>query len=346
MKPILKRNQIETLFRISPTKRIGVLGDFVLDGYWRADMTQSQLSREAPLYNRPIIDETYSPGGAANVAWNLSSLSIGEVKAFSVFGEDWRHSILRSILEDLGVVMDNVITHSNWHTPFFGKVFLSAYGNQQEDARLDFINQQSPTLEIQKQLMKKITEQIDGLSAMIIADYLPQGVIGKFIIHELNKLAKEHPEIQFIVDSRDRLDQYTSMTIKPNEIEARQLFFPETDMGTPDIETLSKGGMEWQRKSGKPIYITLGAKGCLLCQESGWLKIPSPPVSQPIDTVGAGDSFLAGLTTGLVSGLSPEESVFFANLVASVTIQKIGITGTANLQEILEAYDNFLVDKN
>jgi bifunctional ADP-heptose synthase (sugar kinase/adenylyltransferase) len=61
--------------------------------YWYADMTRAQLSREAPLFNRPVVAETYSPGGAANVAWNLADLGVGEVHAITVLGADWRGSI-------------------------------------------------------------------------------------------------------------------------------------------------------------------------------------------------------------------------------------------------------------
>ena len=47
--------------------RVGVVGDFTLDGYWFADMTRSALSRETPLFPRPVVREHYSCGGAANV---------------------------------------------------------------------------------------------------------------------------------------------------------------------------------------------------------------------------------------------------------------------------------------
>jgi hypothetical protein len=68
-------------------------------------MTRAQLSREAPLFNRPVVAETYSPGGAANVAWNLADLGVGEVHAITVLGADWRGSILRDIFHRLRIQM-------------------------------------------------------------------------------------------------------------------------------------------------------------------------------------------------------------------------------------------------
>jgi len=98
----LTRPRLETILEEIHRLRVGVCGDFVLDGYWYADMTRAQLSRETPLFNRPVVAETYSPGGAANVAWNLADLGVGEVYAITVLGKDWRGGLLREIFKVWG----------------------------------------------------------------------------------------------------------------------------------------------------------------------------------------------------------------------------------------------------
>ena len=55
--------------------------------------------------------------------------------------------------------------------------------------------------------------------------------------------------------------------------------------------------------------------------------------------MGAGDTAAAALATMLAVGASPAEAATIANLAASVTVQKIGITGTASPAEILRRYD-------
>ena len=82
-----------------PALRVGVVGDLTLDGYWFADMTRSVISRETPLFPRPVVREQYSCGGAANVAWNLSALRPAETRAFTVFGRDWRGELLLHALQ-------------------------------------------------------------------------------------------------------------------------------------------------------------------------------------------------------------------------------------------------------
>ena len=97
----------------------GCCGDFVLDGYWYADMTRAQLSRETPLYNRPVVAETYSPGGAANVAWNLADLGVGEVHAISVLGKDWRGSLLEGNFPAFGDPVRSTCSRGRFGKPHF-----------------------------------------------------------------------------------------------------------------------------------------------------------------------------------------------------------------------------------
>jgi len=137
---VLERPALEALLHAISSVRLGVLGDFTLDGYWYADMRRSQLSRETPLHPRPIFRETYSSGGAANVAWNMAALGLAEVRALTVFGKDWRGEILRRVLEDSGVNTASIQLAEDWITPFYGKIILTSGTIQQEDARLDFIN--------------------------------------------------------------------------------------------------------------------------------------------------------------------------------------------------------------
>jgi bifunctional ADP-heptose synthase (sugar kinase/adenylyltransferase) len=105
--------------------KVGVVGDFTLDGYWFADMTRAAISRETPLFPRPVVRERYTCGGAANVAWNLAALGVANVRAFTVIGQDWRGAVLRQVLREAGVDTRDVLETTGWATPFFGKVIGS-----------------------------------------------------------------------------------------------------------------------------------------------------------------------------------------------------------------------------
>jgi 6-phosphofructokinase 2 len=61
------------------------------------------------------------------------------------------------------------------------------------------------------------------------------------------------------------------------------------------------------RRAVEMVALTLGADGALLATAEGTFALPSV-VTDPISTVGAGDSFLAGMTYGLATGESPLEA--------------------------------------
>ena len=86
--------------------------------------------------------------------------------------------------------------------------------------------------------------------------------------------------------------------------------------------------------------ITLGDEGMLLVQglNHAAVFIPAIPVNGPIDIVGAGDAVDASLGAALCAGASLEEAGFLANLVASVVIQQIGVTGTASAEQVMDQY--------
>ena len=342
--PAFSRSRLVALLAGLRHLRVGVIGDFTMDGYWHADMARSQLSRETPLYPRPVVRETYSPGGAANVAWNLADLGVGSVLAFAVFGDDWRGELFHRVLDRAGVNQENILVQAGRLTPFYGKVILAAHGNSQEDARLDFVNTVPLAEEIQSGLLEKLEASLSSLDALVVADYQANGVITPQVLDGLNRLAADHPEVAFLVDSRDQVGNFHRMVIKPNEVEATRLFFPERDAGgvSASPEELLAAGMRWQSKEGRPVCITLGAHGCLLCQASGPVHLPAVLAPPPLDTVGAGNSFLAGLAAGLGARATAIEAAQLAILTAGVTVRKLHVTGTASPAEILEIFDTFL----
>ncbi len=65
-------------------------------------------------------------------------------------------------------------------------------------------------------------------------------------------------------------------------------------------------------------------------------SIPTVKAAGPIDPTGAGDSATAGAVLTLASGGSPAEAALVGNLVASITVQQLGTTGTATPQQVAE----------
>ncbi len=341
--PMLSRTRLQALLEAIRRVRVGIVGDFTLDGYWYVDMMRAQLSREAPLYNRPVVRETYSAGGCANVAVNVAALQPHETWAFAVLGDDWRGLLLRQVLGAAGLRLEAVITHaSDWVTPFYGKVILMGYDNQQEDARVDFVNTHPLPDSVLDALLEQVATHLPELDTVIVADYQPVGVVPTRVVEALNRMAQMYPSVIFAADSRDNIGQFQAMVIKPNEIEATQMWFPGRRPDEVTQQQLVEAGLRAQAATGRPVYITCGEQGALLCAAEGYAHIPAMPVAPPIDTVGAGDTFLAALATALAAGASPWEAGWLASLAAAVTVRKLRTTGTASPEEILAAYDTYV----
>jgi rfaE bifunctional protein kinase chain/domain len=339
MEQKIDRTRLKMLLDSFATRRVGVIGDFTMDGYWHADMTRSQLSRETPLFPRPVVRESYSPGGAANVAWNLADLRPEDVFAFTVFGEDWRGELFRKVLTQAHIRLEDVITQKGWNTPFYGKVILMGDNSKQEDARLDFINTEPIQEETEQALIEKVKNRLPELDALIVADYQMVGVVTPAVTKALNQLALEFPDILFVVDSRDRVGNFHSMVIKPNNIEAARFFFPDQIPGLVSEEDLNTVGSRLARENHRPAFITLGHDGCMVYDQDTVNHVSAIQVLPPIDTVGAGDTFIASLTAGLVCNATPVEAANLAALSAAITIKKLGVTGTASPEEILTQFD-------
>ncbi len=76
-------------------RKIVVIGDVMLDKTIFGDV--SRISSEAPAPIIEVKNESYHPGGAANVAANISSLN-GNVSLFGFVGRDAEAGILSNEL--------------------------------------------------------------------------------------------------------------------------------------------------------------------------------------------------------------------------------------------------------
>lgn len=84
------------------------------------------------------------------------------------------------------------------------------------------------------------------------------------------------------------------------------------------------------------VGVKLGARGAVLSSPSGeWYEIPCvQPPGPVVDTTGAGDSFLAGLITGLVRGMPIREAGLLGAATAAACVTGLGATaGLRSLEE-------------
>ena len=302
------------------------VGDICLDAYWLADMKKSRLSRETPHYPLPVTQERYSLGGGGNVCANLAALGVKEVLPVSVIGDDWRALQIKKCLTAAGITDRYIITDGDRVTPCYCKPLRAGISDVvYEDPRLDFENYYPLSEETEAKLLAVLAEAAEKAEIIAVSDQLEYGVITPKIRAFLCKTAKTKP---VVADSRDRIALYENAIVKPNDIEAAAAAGCSADEPEKAAELLSE-------KNGAPAIVTAGAKGAVWCENGKAELIPAQKAEPPVDTVGAGDTFLAAFCAAYGSGTEGKAAVEFANLACSVTVKKIGITGTASPEEIL-----------
>ena len=84
------------------------------------------------------------------------------------------------------------------------------------------------------------------------------------------------------------------------------------------------------------VVMTLGSKGCVLCDESGCRYFPAYE-TRCVDTVAAGDGFMAAFAAGLIWGKSDAEAADWANLYGAIVVSRKGsILSYPTLTEVQE----------
>jgi len=86
------------------------------------------------------------------------------------------------------------------------------------------------------------------------------------------------------------------------------------------------------------VVIKLGADGCYARTGDDEFSVPAFKVKNLVDTLGAGDSFVAGFLAGIVNGWNLEKTCRFANAVGACCVSAKGTSGIKSIQETMKLY--------
>jgi rfaE bifunctional protein kinase chain/domain len=322
----------EILKKIKSVK-IAVVGDFCLDAYWFVDESKSEISIETGQATRPVSIQKYSPGGAGNVTNNLAALGIKDIRAFGAIGNDPFGPEMIKVMNNSGINTDNLlIQDENWAT----HVYIKPYTGDKEQNRIDFGNYNRFSEETADILISNLEKAVKEVDIIIINQQVLSGIHTPYFKKKLVEVIRRFPESIFIADSRNYNDYYAGTYRKMNDTEALLQcgIKKKPDETIPCSETLIAAN-ELYKRYEKPLFITRGSRGSLVINESGVTHIPGLMIISKVDTVGAGDSYLAGAAATLAAGYKMDIAAEIGSYVAGVTVQKLFQTGTASPEEVL-----------
>jgi rfaE bifunctional protein kinase chain/domain len=310
---------------------VAVVGDFFLDQYWITDPLIAEVSLETGRAAHQIREVRLSPGAAGTVTSNLAALGVGRVETVGLAGDDGNGFELLRCLRQAGVSTSGIVQSKELFTPVYTKPMLRRPSPPDEELeRFDLKNRRPTPPNLEAELighLERVSRQCD---AVLVLDQVQEedcGVITGKVRQRLAELGESMEDTAFLADSRVRIGSFRNVMLKPNQLEAAA--------ACPQAEGILQICQGLHQASRRPVFITRGDEGISLYDGSDLVTVPALRIRGPIDTVGAGDSANAALAAALSAGASLLEAAQLAVLAASVTVQKLGTTGTAPPREIL-----------
>lgn len=327
MNTISSKRLINILKRF-PKTRILVIGDVMLDEYIWGKVTR--ISPEAPVPVVNVHHETSMPGGAANVARNISAVR-GVVTLSGFIGNDLAGGRLIKLLKGEEVDTSGLIRDRNSNTILKTRVIA----HSQQVVRIDKERNTQPKAKDIKRLYRSIKKMVPEISGVIIEDY-GKGLITQELVYFLVDVCNKYKKPIVVDPKKGHLLDYTGVTtVTPNLEEALAIAGLDHD-GEYLPEKIEKAGRlimdKWHLESA---LITLGEHGMSLFEkDKNTFKIPTM-AREIYDVSGAGDTVVGVFTTALSSGASMREAALLSNMAAGIVVGKVG-TAVAATDELLE----------
>ena len=327
-----------------------VLGDFFLDRYFEIDGELAERSVETGLTAHQVTGLRLSPGAAGTVVSNLRALGVGRVVCLGVIGVDGEGFELKRALTRMGADPSELIEREDRFTPCYSKPMLRENGVERELERLDIKNRSLLASDVEETVIARLDALISRVDGVIIADQVQErncGVVTDRVREAVARIAAGYPEKVFFADSRIRIAEFTEVIVKPNKFEAVDAVRGKARVdGAAEhvaeftIEEAKDCARALRERTHRPVFMTAQEDGIFVVDDSV-IHVPSVRVTGEIDPVGAGDSCAAGIVSALCAGASNGEAALVGNIVASITVKKLGQTGTASPEEVLARFDEF-----
>jgi rfaE bifunctional protein kinase chain/domain len=299
-------------------KKILIIGDVCVDEYVLGEVRR--ISPEAPVPVLEVEQEDVRLGMAANVAQNVCSLG-GIAMLVSVVGNDTGANLLRELCAKNGVSADFLVTDTSRPTTRKTRIMAKHH----HLVRVDYELRTSLSAAVEAQMIQVVEKHVEESDCVVIEDY-KKGVISRNVIEKVVAICKKKGK-RVLVDphktSSGPFYQGVDL-IKPNFDEAVVLAGMDFDDLRSNPNKVVDVGQALQRITGaKEVVLTRGKDGMTIFSGDEITEVPTY-ARKVFDVTGAGDTVIATMALGIVSGLSLVHSCMLANFAAGVVVGKVG----------------------
>lgn len=327
--------RVRELLDTARHRRVLVVGDALLDQFIWGRV--NRISPEAPV---PVVEfdrESFMPGGAANVARNLTALGVA-TELFAVIGQDAAGENLRALLTQAAVNCRGLQVHPQRPTSIKTRIIA----NRQQMVRVDRETPADLDAAASETLLASLKRRLGAADAVIVGDY-GKGVVTQWLLDRLRDECRQRG-LWLSLDPKPvhELNLSRLSLITPNRKEAFELARAKDTVRheNPPADTPLLGAAERLLSELQPalMLITLGEQGMLLCRR-GQPPLHIPTTAREVfDVSGAGDTVIAAFTLAIAGGASPVEAAAISNHAAGVVVGKFG-TATVQPAELLASFE-------
>lgn len=303
--------------------RVLVVGDVMLDED-RSGVVD-RLSPEAPVPVVRVESTRGVPGGAGNVARNLTALG-AQCDLIGVIGADPEGDAFLEVVGSCQVGTEGVAVLPNRPTTHK----LRILGRGQQLLRLDREEIGPLDREARARIEAAFVAQLEACDVVVLQDYakgLFAAGFAEFCVAQAR--AKGRP---VFVDPKTELARFRGADLlKPNEAEALQI---ASEFGGGEVLDAALVEKLQTAAGGGDLVVTRGAAGMLAVRPGASPCAVRTESLSVFDVQGAGDTSIAALALARTARASLEGACIVANAAASVAVGKIG-TAAVTRAELL-----------
>lgn len=295
-------------------RRILVVGDLMLDHFviGRVD----RISPEAPVPVVRFERQEYRPGGAANVAANITALG-GVAEVVGLVGDEPEGRQLVEQLAAMPAGTSGVVVDPERGTTRKLRVVTT---RKQQVARIDYESDREVAGRVAERIVDAIRRTAPRTDAILMSDYL-KGVVSREVAAACAEAAARRG-VPLLIDPKvPHIDYYAGATIiTPNHHEAEAV----THMRIRSEDEARAAAVRFRERTGcRAVLITRGEDGMWLLAPEGEAALPAE-AREVADVTGAGDTVISTLALGLAAGAPLVEAARLANRAAGIVVSRFG----------------------
>lgn len=278
------------------------------------------------ITNRTTSEEYYYGGKGINVSLVLAELDLDSTAYGFVAG------FTGKAIEN-GIRNDHIITDFIKLKEGISRINIKIKAGEETE-----INCQGP--HIDEQELERLLQKIDRIhpgDTLILAGSIPNTMPDDTYEIMMQRIGDK--DVRIVVDATKQLLvnslKYHPFLIKPNRQELSEIFNVEVKT-EEDIEHYAK---ELQKLGARNVLISLGGEGAMLIDENGGKHKAGVLKEKVINTVGSGDSMVAGFVAGYVKTGDYGYALKLGSVCGNATAFLSGLATKEKINELLEKFE-------